>query len=235
MQRNLAEGLTRKALEHLVLPIISIDEYESKISDKRAIVVGFFVSDEAPAVDLSNFIDRSSLPILDTEVSPNPTEEGYYVTWVEYKRSSEFPSQLIEILEEVENLCNIKKWQFTCPGNSTPIDITIDNIKDKLKLDPNEILEIPDEIEKLEEDIKFWKYATVENINVHENLVILEKHGEKLYLFHDTMKSDVALDPTNRLSEYIQNLIGPAYAVYAAGSGFLVECGDQTKYVEVIN
>ena len=63
LRSNINEGLTMNALDGLITPMLSIDEYESKISDKRAIVVGFFVQEEDPANDLSNFIDRSSHPI----------------------------------------------------------------------------------------------------------------------------------------------------------------------------
>ena len=74
---KLKEGMRENDLDDLVLPLITIDEYVSKIGDdKEVIVVGFFVEDEDPANDLSRFIDRSVTNILDTDVSPVPNEEG---------------------------------------------------------------------------------------------------------------------------------------------------------------
>lgn len=107
------EGLKKGDLEGMVLPMMSIDEFSSKIDDRTVIVVAFYSFEEDPAHDLSNFIERSPTQVLDTDVSPAPSKEGYYVTFVEFKRTSQFPQRLIAILKEVTNLTNITNWQFT--------------------------------------------------------------------------------------------------------------------------
>ena len=78
----LNEGLRPDDLEDLVLPILSIDEYESKIEDD-GIVVGFYTQYKDPANDLNRFIQKSAIDILDSEVSPAPTEDGYFIVFVE--------------------------------------------------------------------------------------------------------------------------------------------------------
>jgi len=65
----LREGLREGDLADLVLPMISVDEYESRIDKSQAIVIGFYVQDENAANDLNRFVQKSALPLLGTEVS----------------------------------------------------------------------------------------------------------------------------------------------------------------------
>jgi len=107
---KLTEGLRRGDLNHMILPLISIDEFLSKIDDRTVIVVAFYAYEEDPAHDLSNFIERSPTNVLDTDVSPAPTREGYYVTFVEIKRDQKFISKLLKILAEVDNQSEAAFW-----------------------------------------------------------------------------------------------------------------------------
>ena len=58
---KLTEGLTRDALEHLVMPMVTIDEFESKIDDRRVVVTGFYVTDQDPAVAYARWTPKSVL------------------------------------------------------------------------------------------------------------------------------------------------------------------------------
>src|ERR1700748_2916530 len=95
---ELIEGLRENDLEGLVLPVISIDQFESKIDDD-AIVVAFYVEYRDPAIDLNRFIQKSAVDILDTEVSPAPTEDGYFVVFVELMRDDKFMKKMSVIME----------------------------------------------------------------------------------------------------------------------------------------
>ena len=143
---KLVEGLTRHALEHLVVPMVSIDEYESKIDDRRVIVVGFYVKDQDPARDLSQFIEKSSIRPLDTEVSPAPTDDGYYLVFVEMGRNDEFPKRLVSMTKQLNNLCNTEKWSFKPYGSGKDgvYDLNLDNLREYVNLDPRKV-EIEDE------------------------------------------------------------------------------------------
>jgi hypothetical protein len=109
------EGLKKGDLDQLVLPLISIDQYQSKISDTTCIVLGFYCLEQDAAHDLSNFIERSPYLIQDTDVSPAPTKDGYYITFVEMDRTPDFVPALIDLLDEVTRLTNVDNWQFTSP------------------------------------------------------------------------------------------------------------------------
>lgn len=226
---KLHEGLTENSLEFLIKSTLSVDEYESKISNNRAIVVGFFVLDEEPARDLSRFIDRSGYDVLDTEISPHPTEEGDFVCWVEFKRDEKFPEILCNLVKEVENLCKLTKWKFKCPKHSQKIPLSIENIKKYCLLNPEKILNpIPDDL--MEQD-KFWKHANVQHVYTTQKTVIFENLGQKLFFRNKPYNKNLAIDPGNTQAMRLQNMLGPAYSVYATSDGFIVESENQHRFI----
>lgn len=129
------EGLGGGDLDDLVLPLVSIDEYTSKLAnDSEVIVVAFFVDDLDPANDLSKFILKSAVDIIDTDVSPAPNEEGYYVVFVEFTRDKKFTEKMLELIESINNLTQNNKWQFT-PYNSDKLyELDEENLNKKIQL-----------------------------------------------------------------------------------------------------
>lgn len=105
-------GLRHKELEGMILPLVSVDEFEPKSgTTEEVIVVAFFAEDELPAYDLDDFIDKSVVDFLDSEVSPNPNEEGQYLVFVEFKRQPNFWMKLFNLIEDVENVTGECDWQ----------------------------------------------------------------------------------------------------------------------------
>lgn len=113
--RKLEEGMRGGDLADMVLPMISIDEYVSKIDDS-AIVVGFYVHDHDGAKELNRFIQKSPAPLIDTEVSPAPDQHGYYLVFVELMNDSQIVHNLTAILEEISPLTEIDEWQMRVRG-----------------------------------------------------------------------------------------------------------------------
>jgi len=105
-------GLRHLELNSMVIPLISIDEFEPKMgSTEEVIVVAFFCKDELPAVDLDEFIDKSVIEFLDSEVSPNPNENGYYLVFVEFKRQPNFWMKLYDLVKDIENVTDKLNWK----------------------------------------------------------------------------------------------------------------------------
>jgi hypothetical protein len=251
MPLKIIEGLKAKNLEHLILPLLSIDEYESKIDDRRVIVVGFFVFDKDPAVDLSNFIDKSTSKVLDTEVSPAPTSEGYYVLFVEILRNEEFPKLLTTILSEVSNLCEIKKWQMQSPWHTEPTDISLESLQENLILNPEEIPEDKKDDNgkkikkkskkkkrksKVSEDIDFWLHSQVDNIALHdENITFIKNNQLSTYAVTDDIPiSNIDLLETWHTNK-LQSLLGPNYSVWSMQNCLVVEHQDTVKVLKLIS
>lgn len=135
MNKKVYEGLEGGDLDDLVLPLISIDEYSSKLArDSEVIVVAFFVDDLDPANDLSKFILKSAIDIIDTDVSPAPNEEGYYVVFVEFTRNKKFPEKMISMIESINNLTQNNKWQFTPYNSDKLFELDEENLNKKIHL-----------------------------------------------------------------------------------------------------
>lgn len=239
---NLAEGLKRLALDDLVLPLISIDEYESKISDRRAIVIGFYVTDEDPAIDLSNFIDRGPQPIMDTEVSPAPTPEGQFVVFVEVMRNGEFPNVLLEILNEIANVTSILDWKFICPAHQNALPVTTENLHQHIVLDPDDIVDVDDDdtnqIEKqLSESRKFWQNACVDHIELDSDghLIMHSNGSEHHFMFLPVTEGTMHPAHKNGLdTKMIGSMLGIDYDVCGSNDGFLVSNGEKTVLLKKI-
>ncbi len=104
-------GLRFEELKGMILPLISVDEFEPNTgTTEEVIVIAFFCKDELPAVDLDEFIDKSIIEFVDSEVSPNPNEDGYYLVFVEFKRQPNFWMKFYDLVEDVENIVGKVKW-----------------------------------------------------------------------------------------------------------------------------
>ena len=137
--KKIYEGLRTNDLENLLIPLISIDEYESKLDDD-AIVVGFYVSDKEPADDLNRFIQKSPQFIYDADVSPAPTQDGYFVCFVEFERNEKFYDSLMDILKDLTNLVNIEpdQWSFTAYNHDGVFELTEKNVYILIRKEPRD-------------------------------------------------------------------------------------------------
>ena len=127
---KLDEGLRPGDLEHLILPTISVDEFEPKSGQPdNVVVVGFYAEDQEPANDLASFIERGSHDILDTEVSPAPDEDGRYLIFVEMNRDKSMFDTTMKILEDINKLVNVNEWNFGFYGSNNTITINMESMK----------------------------------------------------------------------------------------------------------
>lgn len=111
----LNEGMREGDLEDMVLPMVTIDEYASKL-DENAIVIGFYVQDRDAADDLNRFVQKSPVEMLDTEVSPAPDQHGYYIVFIELMNDRRIVEHIETILAEVSPLVGNEDWQMRLRG-----------------------------------------------------------------------------------------------------------------------
>lgn len=143
-------GMLRHDLDHLIIPLIDIDVFESKIDNARAVVLAFYVTDQEPARDLERFIERGPIDVLDTETSPAPTDDGYYVVFVEMDRDQDLPKDIMEIMDAVNNLTDVESWRFKTYGDPEPHDLTEEELRERVNLDPSKV---PPSQEDVEDEI----------------------------------------------------------------------------------
>lgn len=111
LRSKLLEGMWSGDLADLVQPLVSIDEYKSKI-DISAIAIGFYVTDKDAAGDLNRFIQKSPVSLIDTDVSPAPDQRGYYLVFVEIENNDRLVSSITSVLDEVGALASIDSWKM---------------------------------------------------------------------------------------------------------------------------
>ena len=118
------EGLTFGDLEGLVLPRLSIAEYSPKTGNEEdVVVIGFYVKDDKPADDLASFIEKGAVEVLDTEVSPNPDDDGNYLLFVEMK-NEKLMDTVLRLLEDINRIVKIEDWTFNFyEGKSVEISL----------------------------------------------------------------------------------------------------------------
>jgi|AGFS01.1.fsa_nt_gi hypothetical protein len=158
--KKLNERALRPAmLKDLIHPIFSVDEYTSKIGENN-VVVAFQVLDNFDAAyDLSSFIEKSPVGVIDTEASETPNVDGRYIVFSEFERDGEFPQKLLLLLKTIENICPNPGWKIQLYGVNDPIDVDFDIITQKMELvQPDRITEFFDpagvSVDILEETIR---------------------------------------------------------------------------------
>lgn len=210
---KLDEGLRGGELNDLVMPLLSIDEYESKISDnKEVIVIGFYVDHEDPAKELSRFVDKSIEDILDTDVSPAPTPSGYFVVFVEIERSDKVFGIITNILKEIQNLVEIDEWQFKAYKQDKVMPLTKENFYDTVR-----ITEPTHESFKLH---KFLENMLLDNISFNDNIVELGRHTFKV-AEHMSVISESILGATLEdiaATQRFNCMFGPSYQTNVQGN-----------------
>lgn len=233
--KNLTEGMQANDLDFLVMPIISIDEYESKIDDRRAVVIGFYVTDVDPATELSAFIEKGNVPVLDTEVSPAPTEDGYYIVFVEMDRNEKLPKAIMELIDGINRLTNVEDWQFS-PYHSKEDEnypLTIEQLKDHVNCDPESIeVQGDDEVDiKTESIAGFMRDALIESFSVGDDVLTISTssiHKEYQIVEIGEGEPDIQISAPmigdNGLFEStcLQSMLGYQYQVYASDQGMLI-------------
>lgn len=166
---KLNEGLKIGDLKNLILPVISIDEYEAKSGDNNEVVViAFFVNDRDPANDLSRFIEKGTVDILDTEVSGAPNPEGFYILFVELLRDKDLIKNILEMTKSLDDLTGITKWEFKPYKLDKHYPLDEKNLKKHVKIES--------EIDELDEKaiLKFFKETLLDECVLKEENVYLK-------------------------------------------------------------
>jgi len=130
-RRPLREGMRAGDLNDLVLPLISVDEYDSTIN-QDAVAIGFYVHDESAAKDLDRFLQRSPVAILSSEVSPAPDQHGYFIVFIELLPDDRIAINLQSLLQEIEPLCEIGTWKMRVRKTDGLLPFTVENFNKAL-------------------------------------------------------------------------------------------------------
>jgi hypothetical protein len=159
MSKKLNETLNPNSLRGLISPIVSIDQYKSKIGEEdKAVVIAFTVKDKYPAQDLSTFIERGNSDYVDVELGVGPsTDESEYHVYVEIHRNSKLFDTVDGLLDAVKNLDeDIEAWMFTSYKQTFPKPFSKENFDKQVISDPYEyVTTYNKDAKQISERIKF--------------------------------------------------------------------------------
>ena len=130
--KHITEGVEYGDLAGLVDSKVSVAEFMPKTgTEEDVIVLGFYVKDEAPALDLAKFIERGVTPILDTEVSPNPNDVGMYIVFVEVE-NEDLMKTTMTLINDIRGLVKVKEWAIKFYKREA-INVKAEEIKEWLR------------------------------------------------------------------------------------------------------
>lgn len=194
MSSALQEGMRENDLADLVLPLLSVDEYQSKVDPEEAIVIGFYVQDKAAAKDLNRFLQKSAVPLLGTDTSPAPDQHGYFMVFVEFMNNQRLAENVDAILQELKSLVDVEHWQMRVRGHDRLLRFSPDNLTN--------VLETTKKQSKKSEVIEFLQPSALNDVSFDEDaaMVVLEGGGQRYAFDFVDLDSIPSLMRQHRLS-----------------------------------
>lgn len=227
---SLTEGMRRGDLADLVLPLISVDEYSSKVDQKDAIVFGFYVMDEGGAKDLNRFLQKSAVPLLDTEISPAPDQQGYYMVFVEMLDNDRLSQNISDLLSEIKMLVDIDEWEMRVRNHNGLIPFSERSLVRALERGKHQ--------RKTEDVLEFLQPSALVNAVVEDNMLVIEGSGERyafelidlqpmtnLHLAEAISLTMHAVARTNRL----RRMLGESWQAWMAGQFTLLHRDNDSR------
>lgn len=139
MTEQLNESLQYLDMERQMMPILNIDQYESKIGDNSDYVtVSFIMNSKAASDDLCSWLERGYDWVIDADPSPGEVSKGKFLVFVEMNRRLRVPERIIEMLDDLETLTGLtlKDWKLNIGDKFLPA--TEESIKNNITLSPHD-------------------------------------------------------------------------------------------------
>lgn len=161
MKQLLNEGLDYHSMVNQIKPIISVDEYKAKMGkDSDIVTITFIVNSELVGKDLVDWFERGYDYILDASVSEGEISPGKYLVFVEMDRRTKVPERIVEMLNDLSTLTDLKVTDWTVEVNEEEYDADTDVLKQVIILSPHEYREQKENEKELNE---FRDLAGLEN------------------------------------------------------------------------
>lgn len=165
MIEQLNEGLDYHDMKNMIEPIVSVDEYAARMGDDSEVVtLSFIVKNKAAAEDLVSWLELGYDYILDASVSEGELEPNKWLVFVEMKRRSNVPNKIIEILNDLETLTDLKLKDYEVKVDDHTHDANVDVLKQVIILSPGQYKIEKDNADELNE---MRQIAGLSNKNIH--------------------------------------------------------------------
>jgi hypothetical protein len=149
---RLNEGLDYHDMKGQIDPKITVDEYAAKMGkDSDIVTLTFKTNSKLSAEDLVAWLEIGYDYILDASVSDGEIEPGKWLVFVEMKRRSNIPEKIIQILEDLDTLTDIKAKDYTVTIKDEDYDADVNMLKQVMVLSPNDYKKLENDEEELNE------------------------------------------------------------------------------------
>jgi len=126
-------------LVNMVDKIFEIDSYKSKMgNDEDIVVLSFTVSEEAPAKDLVNFIEKGYSFVLDAATSGGELDDGLYKVFVEIERDKYIAEQILELMDGIQKLTDNNNYRFRYYRSFKSIPLNLENLQKEIPITTEE-------------------------------------------------------------------------------------------------
>lgn len=120
-------------LVNMVDKIFEIDSYKSKMgNDEDIVVLSFTVSEEAPAKDLVNFIEKGYSFVLDASTSGGELDDGIYKVFVEIERDKYIAEQILELMDGIQKLTDNNNYRFRYYRSFKSVPLNLENLQKEI-------------------------------------------------------------------------------------------------------
>jgi hypothetical protein len=138
MNKIINEGLDYHDLEGQMLPQVTVDEYAAHMGkDSEIVTLAFVIKNKQAGDDLCDWFERGYDFVLDAQVSEGEISPGRYIVFVEMNRRSTVPTRIIELLEDLKTLTDIKLNDWTIIVDDTEYEPTEEVLKQVIVLSPH--------------------------------------------------------------------------------------------------
>ena len=132
------EGLDYHDLEGQLLPEVTVDEYAAHMGkDSEIVTLAFTIKNKQAGNDLCDWFERGYDFVLDSQVSEGEVSSGKYLVFVEMNRRTSVPARIIELLEDLKTLTDMKLSDWTIIVDDEEYEPTEEVLKQVLVLSPH--------------------------------------------------------------------------------------------------
>ena len=171
------EGLKAGDLDGVVSKRFSVDQFKSKMGeDKNIMVLAFTVDGMMPAKDLERFAETGYAEVLDADATPGTLEDGKHRVFIEFARVEQVDQHIRKFLDDLMNLTNIEKFEFTYHKRTVPFEASAKNLADILPRTPEAYTQKVNALKLGEVQTFFDKFQMME-FKLDNNIVQIKKRG----------------------------------------------------------
>jgi hypothetical protein len=167
MQLN--ENLDYHDLAGQVISTLSVDEYSAKAgTDDEIVTLAFIVRGTQASQDITDWFERGYDWVLDAQVSEGEYVPGKNLVFVEMPRRTKSAERIIELLQDLETLTDIKLTEWTISVDGEEYDADVEVLKSVIISSPHDYREAHPEGEEEAELNEMREIAGIPHKDVYK-------------------------------------------------------------------